>query len=311
MNLRGAQAISWFASSGIPTVRAGVPVPASTAAYTLAVMIDRARGQSVLSAVPHHEGQNSVPAGSLTREAINPHIGLRDYQARSLASGLNLPRELWHGFTRVAQSLYSVHWGLDAVVAEIDPLILTREGTWLALDGRLVVDDNALYRQPELSEAGETETRELIQTRAAGISYTRLNGQIGLMVNGAGLAATTLDLIAQYGGSRVRAANCFEIGGGAQAETVTTALRILFSDTTVRCVLINVFGGLTRCDEVAWGILRALDERPITLPMVVRLAGTHAGEGRAILHNAHLPHLISAATLTEAARLAVGAVEKS
>jgi succinyl-CoA synthetase beta subunit len=297
MNLFGEQAKLRFASSGIPTAAADV-LP--DAAYYLAVTVDPVTGQLVLTAAVHGTQRED----DLLREYVNPYIGLRDYQARSLASGLNLPRELWQSFTHIAQSLYSCHWSLDALVAEIDPLILTREGAWLAVDGRLVIDDNALYRQPELASADEAY--ELMQ--AAGISYVKLDGQIGCLVNGAGLALATLDLIDRYGGDRVRAANFFDIGGGAQAETVTTALRILLSDRAVRCVLINIFGGLTRCDEVAWGILRALDERRTTVPMVVRLMGTHAGEGRAILHNARLPQLIIVAMLTEAARLAVDMV---
>jgi succinyl-CoA synthetase beta subunit len=309
MNLLGEQAKLRFASSGIPTAPEGSEVlPAS--AYYLGVTINRVTGQPMLAAATSRMAHAALKANDVLREYINPYIGLRDYQARSLASGLNLPRELWQEFTHIAQSLYSCHWGLDALVAEIDPLILTREGAWLAVDGRLVIDDNALYRQPELADLASDKGEAYDLMQAAGITYVKLEGQIGCVVNGAGLAMATLDLIHTYGGAQVRAANFFDIGGGAQAETVTTALRILLSDRSVRCILINIFGGLTRCDEVAWGILRALDERHTTVPMVIRLVGTHAGEGRAILHNARVPQLISATTLTEAARLAVGAVKE-
>lgn len=304
MNLLGEQAKLRFASSGIPTADAD---SAASAAYYLAVTVDRVTGMPMLAAATSSAAHSS--GDDVLREYVNPRIGLRDYQARGLASGLNLPRELWQGFTHIAQSLYNCHWNLDALVAEIDPLILTREGAWLALDGRLVIDDNALYRHPDLVDSGVDEGAPLALMQA-GITYVKLDGQIGCLVNGAGLAMATLDLIHDYGGDRVRAANFFDIGGGAQAETVTTALRIMLSDRAVRCVLINIFGGLTRADEIAWGILRALDERRDAVPMVIRLVGTYAGQGRAILHNARLPQLIIATTLTEAARLAVGAVEK-
>jgi succinyl-CoA synthetase beta subunit len=250
---------------------------------------------------------------AIVREHIDPFLGLRDYQARNIANRINLPREHWKAFTKIAHALFACYMQSDAVLAEINPLVITKEGQLIALDGKMVLDDNALYRQTELADMRDVDAEpvEVVQARAAGISYVKLNGQIGCMVNGAGLAMTTMDMTKLYGGDDVGPANFLDIGGGAQADKVAAALRIILSDPNVKSVLFNIFGGITRGDEVAKGILQALQEVPTNVPMVIRLVGTNAEEGRAIIDNAHIPNLSSAATLTEAAQKAVEAAKRA
>lgn len=246
---------------------------------------------------------------AIRREWISPSLGLRDYQARNIAEGINLPREHWGAFTKIAKALYRCYIDSDAVLAEINPLVITGENTLFALDGKMVLDDNALYRQQELASQRDTSGDPLVevQAREAGLTYVKLNGQIGCMVNGAGLAMTTMDMIKLYGGGDIGPANFLDIGGGAQADRVAAALRIILSDTDVKAVLFNIFGGITRGDEVAKGILQALEEVPTTIPMVIRLAGTNSEEGRAIIDGASIPNIRSASTLTEGAQKAIAA----
>ncbi len=277
----------------------------------LGITNDRAAGQPVIMA--SSEGGIEIEQvarenpDAIIRERIDPFLGLLDYQARNLASGINLPHEHWRAFSKIASSLYRCYVASDAVLAEINPLVITRENQLLALDGKMIIDDNALYRQPQLAERRDTDAEPKVETeaRAAGISYVKLNGQIGCMVNGAGLAMTTMDMSKLYGGDEIGPANFLDIGGGAQASKVAAALRIILSDPNVKSVLFNIFGGITRADEVARGILEALNEVPTDLPMVIRLVGTNAEEGRAIIDSANVPNLSSAATLTEAAKKAV------
>lgn len=248
---------------------------------------------------------------AIIREHVNLFLGLRDYQARNLAAGINLPREHWKNFTRIAHALFKCYIESDAVLAEINPLVITEQNELLALDGKMVIDDNALYRHPDLAEMRDTTAEPEAETlaRNAGISYVKLNGQIGCMVNGAGLAMTTMDMTKLYGGDEVGPANFLDIGGGAQADKVAAALRIILADPNVKSVLFNIFGGITRGDEVARGIIAALNEVNTSVPMVIRLTGTNSEEGRAIIDNASIPNITSAATLTEAAKKAVEAAK--
>lgn len=249
--------------------------------------------------------------GAIIRQHVDLFVGLRDYQARNLASGINLPREHWKAFTKVAAGLYRCYVENDATLAEINPLVITGDHQLIALDGKMIIDDNALYRHLDLAEMRDTsaEPDAEIQARAAGISYVKLQGQIGCMVNGAGLAMTTMDMTKLYGGDDVGPANFLDIGGGAQADKVAAALRIILSDPNVKSVLFNIFGGITRCDEVARGILQALNDVKTSIPMVIRLAGTNAEEGLQIIDAAQIPNLSSAATLTEAAQRTVEAAK--
>jgi succinyl-CoA synthetase beta subunit len=205
--------------------------------------------------------------------------------------------------------LYKCYVESDAVFAEINPLVVTPNHQLIALNCNLIIDDNALFRHPDLAgiRADESDTPAEIQARAVGLSYVQLNGQIGCMVNGAGLAMTMMDLIALYGGGEISSAGFLDIGGGASAKKVTQSLRILLTNTNLKAVLINIFGGITKCDEVAQGILEALTEVITDLPIIIRLVGTNADEGRSIINQASLLNLFTAMTLTDAARQVVEA----
>jgi succinyl-CoA synthetase beta subunit len=234
---------------------------------------------------------------------IDPLLGLRDYQARDLAAGIDLPREQWRSFGQIARGLWQAYTDCDATLAEINPLVITSENKLLAVDGKMVIDDNALFRHPDLAEMRDldVEADAEVEARKYGLSYIKLDGEIGCMVNGAGLAMTTMDIIKIYGGEP---ANFLDIGGGAGADKVKAALRIILADPNVKAILLNVFGGITRGDEVARGILFALEEVPTSIPMVVRLVGTKAEEGRKILADANL---ITAESLADAAKKAIEA----
>jgi len=195
----------------------------------------------------------------------------------------------------------------DASLTEVNPLVITGEGKLLAVDGKMTVDDNALSRHPRHAEMRdvEEEPESEREARMAGINFIQLDGNIGCMVNGAGLAMSTMDIIKLFGGEP---ANFLDIGGGAKEEQVATALRLILSDTNVRAVLFNIFGGITRGDEVARGIIAALEQIDTNVPMVVRLAGTNAEEGREILSGADME---TASTLSEAAHKAVAAAKRA
>jgi len=234
---------------------------------------------------------------------IDPLMGLQNYQARDLAAKIDLPRELWRAFGKIACGLWKAYQESDANLAEINPLVVTAENMLLAVDGKMVIDDNALFRHPDLSEMRDLDIEEEaeIEAREHGLSYIKLDGDIGCMVNGAGLAMTTMDIIKLFGG---KPANFLDIGGGASADKVAAALRIILSDANVKVVLFNIFGGITRCDLVAQGILDALEEVKTNVPMVVRLVGTNAAEGRQLLTKANME---TAETLADAAQKAVAA----
>jgi succinyl-CoA synthetase beta subunit len=236
---------------------------------------------------------------------IDPMLGLRDYQSRDIATGIDLPREYWKDFSVIANGLWKAYKDTDATLAEINPLVITAEHQLLALDGKMLIDDNALFRHPDLAEKRDldAEAASEIEARKYGLSYIKLEGSIGCMVNGAGLAMSTMDIIKLYGGEP---ANFLDIGGGAHADKVAAALRIILLDSNVKAVLFNVFGGITRCDEVAQGILAALKEVNTHVPMVTRLVGTNAVEGRQILSSANM---ITADTLIEAAQKAVNVAQ--
>jgi succinyl-CoA synthetase beta subunit len=237
---------------------------------------------------------------------IDPLLGLRDYQARDIATGIDLPREFWRPFMEIANALWKAFSDSDATLAEINPLVITSDQRIVALDGKMIIDDNALFRHPDLADLRDrdAEAPAEIEARKYGLSYIQLDGQIGCMVNGAGLAMATMDIIKLYGGEP---ANFLDIGGGATSEKVSAAFRIILGDPNVKAVLINIFGGITRCDEVARGILSAMAEVKPKTPMVVRLVGTNAVEGRRLLADAQME---TAETLVEAAQKAVAVASK-
>ena len=236
---------------------------------------------------------------------IDPLMGLQTYQSRDLAAGIDLPRNHWRAFAKIAHGLWKAYQDSDATLAEINPLVITADGELLAVDGKMVLDDNALFRHPDLEELRDLDVDQEaeIQAREHDLSFIKLDGDIGCMVNGAGLAMTTMDIIKLFGGEP---ANFLDIGGGASAEKVAAALEIILSDPNVKAVLFNIFGGITRCDLVAEGILEALSEVKTDIPMVVRLVGTNAAEGRKILKDAEME---TADTLAEAAEMAVKAAK--
>jgi succinyl-CoA synthetase beta subunit len=236
---------------------------------------------------------------------INPLIGIKDYHARDIAAGIDLPREHWRQLGEILKALWQVYNDHDATLAEINPLIIGKDKKLKALDGKMLIDDNALFRHPELSEMRDTDedAPSEVEARKYGLTFIKLDGNIGCMVNGAGLAMASMDILKLFGGDP---ANFLDIGGGAGADKVSAAMRIILSDPNVKAILFNIFGGITRCDEVAKGILIAMAEVKPKVPMVVRLVGTNAKEGRAMLANANM---ITAETLADAAQKAVNAAK--
>ncbi len=271
----------------------------------LGIVVDRAVGKPVFIAsseggVEIEEVAKTNPE-AIIRQAVDPLLGLVDYQARNLAFELGLRGKAIVAFVRIAQGLYKAFINSDASLAEINPLVVQGDGSLLAVDGKMVLDDNALFRHPNLAEMRDLQEEDESEraARLADLSFVKLDGEIGCMVNGAGLAMATMDIVKHYGSEP---ANFLDIGGGAKAEKVATALRIILADPKVKAILFNIFGGITRCDEVAKGILEALNEVPTDIPMVARLVGTNYEEGRAILEAANFP---SAQSLGEAAQKAV------
>ncbi len=276
----------------------------------LGIVVDRATRRPILMAscsggIDIEEVARTTPE-KIVRTPIDPTLGLQEYQARAAAFALgDLDKVLVRDFSSIAMNLYRVFVENDASLVEINPLVVTAEKRLVAADGKIILDDNALYRHTDLEILRdlEEETAEEKQARKVGLSYVKLDGNIGCMVNGAGLAMATMDVIKFYGGEP---ANFLDIGGGAKADKVKAALEIILSDPNVRAVLFNIFGGITRGDEVAQGIVDGLGEIRTKVPMVARIVGTNAEEGRRILANANM---ITAETLEEGAQRAVEAAK--
>ncbi len=273
----------------------------------LAVTLDRAARQiaviaSAAGGVDIEEVAATTPEKIITVR-VDPAIGLSDFQKRQLAYGIGLEgKQQQRQFTDIVGKLYELYTSVDANLAEINPLaIVGDERKLMALDGKIDLDDNALFRNPALAEKRDVaeETPAEREAREAGLTYIDLDGTIGCMVNGAGLAMATMDVIKLYGGEP---ANFLDIGGGAKADKVAKAIEIILSDPRVNVILFNIFGGITRGDEVAKGILEALDQIQTDVPMVARIVGTNAEEGRALLKDANME---TAETLAEAAQKAV------
>lgn len=279
----------------------------------LAVLIDRAKRRPMVMASAEGgmdiEEVNERTPEKIFRAYIEPALGVRSYQTTYLASSMDLPRELWRDFHKIVVGLYQCFKSNDASLTEINPLVITGNGKLMALDGKMSIDDNGLYRQPKIAEMRDVdeETAAEKEARLSGINLIQLEGNIGCMVNGAGLAMATMDVVKKFGEEHNCApANFLDIGGGAKAEQVATALRLILSDKSVKAVLINIFGGITRGDEVARGIIEALEQVKTSVPMVVRLAGTNAAEGMAILADSNME---TAVTLSDAAQKAVAAAK--
>ena len=248
----------------------------------LGAVLDRAQRRVVLMAsseggVEIEQVAAETPEKIIT-VAIHPYLGVRDYQARILADGIGLPKEHTRAFIKIVKGLYEAYVANDANLAEINPLVITAENNLLALDGKMVVDDSALFRHPELSEMRDVSAEDESELRAqeAGLTYINLDGEIGCMVNGAGLAMATMDIVKLNGGNP---ANFLDIGGGAGADKVAEALRIILGDEKVKAVLINIFGGITRCDDVARGFLTAINSLEVDVPFVCSAGRHQRGRG--------------------------------
>jgi len=277
--------------------------------YYVSVTFDRGEKRPLFMLTTHggvdiEEVAASTPE-ALARLHIDPLVGFEPYQARWLCfeAGINDPGEQKQVIA-IVERLYRAFVESDAMLCEINPLIVTPEGEVRALDSKFTVDDNALFRHPDVAEMRDSAAGDPQETlaREKGVTYVKLDGEVGILGNGAGLVMSTLDVIAQVGG---RPANFCDLGGGGDAEGVVDALEVITSDGQVRSILFNVFGGITRCDEVARGILVALERMGIELPIVVRLDGTNADEGRGLLEEAAPENLRVEATMLSAAERAV------
>jgi succinyl-CoA synthetase beta subunit len=252
----------------------------------LGIVLDRARGLPVFMASAAGGMEIEEVAAKtpelILKESFSPGTGLRAYQARKLAFGIGIPSAAAHAAAAAMTALAAAYVATDASLAEINPFIFTRDGKVCALDAKFNFDDNALYRHKDLLELRDRNEEDPLEVDASrfGLSYIKLDGTVGCMVNGAGLAMATMDIIQHAGGSP---ANFLDVGGGASADQVKNACRILLSDKNVRAVLINIFGGILRCDTLATGVVAAARDLNVQVPMVVRMEGTNVEIGRQIL----------------------------
>jgi len=266
--------------------------------YYLGITLDRQRSQNVIMASTEGGVEiEEVAARSpekILKVWVDPAIGLRPFQARRLAFGLGFEGNAFNQAVQFIQALYRAYEETDSSLAEINPLVLTKQGDVVAVDAKINLDDNALFRHPDLAELRDIHEEDPLEVEASKyrLNYVRLTGNVGCMVNGAGLAMATMDLIKLAGGEP---ANFLDVGGGASPETVEAGFRIILKDPNVKVILVNIFGGIVRCDRVARGIVEAARKVQINVPLIVRLQGTNAEEARAILEQSGLE--IETATL--------------
>lgn len=242
----------------------------------------------------------------ILKETVDPGLGLMPFQAKKLAFGLGLQGEAYKNGVKFLTALYKAYLATDASLAEINPLVLTTEGFVMALDAKMNFDDNALFRHPEILELRDLDEESPLEVEASKshLNYIKLDGNVGCMVNGAGLAMATMDIIKLTGGEP---ANFLDVGGGANVETVSSGFKIILSDPNVKAILINIFGGIVRCDRVAQGVIEAANRVSVNLPVVVRLEGTNAKEGAELLNNSGLNFAV-ANGLKDAAEKVVSAL---
>ena len=275
----------------------------------LSLVVDRSRERECVVFMASEAGGMDIEEVARTspekivKVAVHPAVGFSAFQARKLAYGLGLDKTQIAQFTNIAKSLYQLFIDKDASLVEINPLVITDEGNLLAVDTKINLDDDGLFRHPELKDLrDESEENPLeVIAKNTGVNYIKLDGNVGCMVNGAGLAMTTMDLIKLAGGEP---ANFLDVGGGASADQIEKAFRILTSDPNVKTILVNIFGGILRCDRVATGLIQASKNIDMKLPMVVRLQGTNVDEGRRLLKESGLKFEV-ADELFEAAQKAV------
>ena len=281
------------------------PVDISREIY-LGVTLDRDRSVPVMMA----SAQGGMEIEEIVRrdpkaiqiEPVDPLIGLRPFQARRISYGLGLSGDLVARATRLMQALLRAYQDTDASLAEINPLVVTAQGALVALDAKMAFDDNALYRHPEIRELRDPDEEDPLEVEASahGLNYVKLHGNIGCMVNGAGLAMATMDIIKLVGGEP---ANFLDVGGGATSEQVASAFRILLADPNVKGVLINIFGGILRGDVLARGLVEAIRRVDVGVPVVVRLEGTNVEEGRQILKESGLDFTLADGMLDAARKV--------
>jgi len=275
----------------------------------LGVVVDRSRDRECLVYMASEAGGMEIEEVAKTdpekiiKVAVQPAVGFSPFQARKLAYGLGLDKQQSSQFAKIAKGLYQLVVDKDASLVEINPLVITGNGDLLAIDTKINFDDDGLFRHPEIKELRDASEEEPLEVEAVntGVNYIKLDGDVGCMVNGAGLAMTTMDLIKLAGGEP---ANFLDVGGGASSEQVEKAFRILTSDPKVKVILVNIFGGILRCDRVATGLIEAASNIEKKLPLVVRLQGTNVEEGRKLLQGSDVAFEV-AEELYEAASKAV------
>jgi succinyl-CoA synthetase beta subunit len=275
------------------------------------ITLDRAKSQNVVMASTEGGVEIEKVAAEtpekILKETIHPVLGFKEFQARKLAFGLGLGGDSLKNCIKFLMALYRAYEESDASLAEINPLVLTTDGQIIALDAKMNFDDNALYRHPEIVGMRDLDEEEPLEIDASkyNLNYIKLDGNVGCMVNGAGLAMATMDIIKLAGGEP---ANFLDVGGGANVETVSNGFRIILSDKNVKAVLINIFGGIVRCDRVANGVVEAVQKLNVNLPMVVRLEGTNAEEARKILADSDLNFSV-ASSFQDAAEKVTNAIK--
>ncbi|AWI12139.1 MAG: ADP-forming succinate--CoA ligase subunit beta [Caldibacillus thermoamylovorans] len=280
--------------------------------YYIGIVLDRATSRVTLMASSEggmeiEEVAEKTPE-KIFKETIDPLIGLAPFQARRIAFNIGIPKELVNQAVKFMTGLYTVFVEKDCSIAEINPLVITGDGKVMALDAKLNFDSNALYRHPDILEYRDLDEEDPKEIEASkyDLSYIKLNGNIGCMVNGAGLAMATMDIIKYYGGEP---ANFLDVGGGATAEKVTEAFKIILSDNNVKGIFVNIFGGIMKCDVIATGVVEAAKQIGLSVPLVVRLEGTNVELGKNILHESGL-NIVPAESMADGAQKIVELVGK-
>ena len=289
-------------------IEEGLPIDRE---FYLGITLDRTTGRDVFMA--SSEGGMDIEKvaeetpDKILKETIDPAVGLRPFQARNLAFGLGIPAELINQAAKFMLSLYDAYQKMDATIVEINPFLLTKDNRLIALDAKVNFDDNAMYRHKEYADLRDLNEEEPLEIEASNydLNYIKLDGNIGCMVNGAGLAMATMDIIKLAGGEP---ANFLDVGGGASQQRVEQAFKILLADENVKAVLINIFGGIVRCDMVANGVVAAAKNLGVEIPIVARLEGTNVEEGRRVLNDSGIG-IISANGMNDAAEKVVAAAK--